>query len=231
MLAGSDCRHAGPRPRRQRAMHDSVSMPTLADEGGDRAPAQGRGYVKDYRVVPGTPYSTLVIELKFGKNRERVPTNLKRVSRPGPCVPPARTGCHVFSAGSAPAILSTSSGLLTRPPVRREGRRRRGHLLRLVAMSRVGEAAPVEVPSTVSVAISPGRVQVNGPLGELVQQVPARMRSSRRRVGSWSRARPSAARTAPCTASPVRSSRTWSRGVSTASRSTSSSRASGTGRS
>ena len=41
-------------------------------------------------------------------------------------------------------------------------------------MSRIGRQ-PIEVPSTVSVAISPGRVQVNGPLGELVQQVPVRI--------------------------------------------------------
>ena len=32
------------------------------------------------------------------------------------------------------------------------------------------------LPSEVSVAISPGRVQVNGPLGELSQQVPPRMK-------------------------------------------------------
>jgi large subunit ribosomal protein L6 len=42
-------------------------------------------------------------------------------------------------------------------------------------MSRIGRS-PIDVPTTVSVSISPGRVQVNGPLGELVQQVPARMR-------------------------------------------------------
>ena len=42
-------------------------------------------------------------------------------------------------------------------------------------MSRIGRR-PIEVPSSVSVAISPGRVQVNGPLGELTQQVPTRMR-------------------------------------------------------
>jgi large subunit ribosomal protein L6 len=41
-------------------------------------------------------------------------------------------------------------------------------------MSRIGKQ-PIEVPSTVAVAISPGRVQVNGPLGELSQQVPARI--------------------------------------------------------
>src|ERR671930_1641241 len=41
-------------------------------------------------------------------------------------------------------------------------------------MSRIGNK-PIEVPASVNVAISPGRVQVNGPLGELSQQVPARM--------------------------------------------------------
>ena len=41
-------------------------------------------------------------------------------------------------------------------------------------MSRIGRQ-PIEIPSTVAVALSPGRVQVNGPLGELSQQVPLRM--------------------------------------------------------
>jgi large subunit ribosomal protein L6 len=41
-------------------------------------------------------------------------------------------------------------------------------------VSRIGNR-PIEVPASVNVAISPGRVQVNGPLGELSQQVPARM--------------------------------------------------------
>src|SRR5919197_10741 len=41
-------------------------------------------------------------------------------------------------------------------------------------MSRIGRQ-PIPLPAGVSVAISPGRVQVNGPLGELVQAVPARI--------------------------------------------------------
>jgi large subunit ribosomal protein L6 len=41
-------------------------------------------------------------------------------------------------------------------------------------MSRIGKQ-PIELPSGVNVAISPGRVQVNGPLGELSQTVPRRM--------------------------------------------------------
>jgi large subunit ribosomal protein L6 len=42
-------------------------------------------------------------------------------------------------------------------------------------MSRIGRQ-PIELPSTVSVALSPGRVQVNGPLGELSKTVPQRMK-------------------------------------------------------
>jgi large subunit ribosomal protein L6 len=41
-------------------------------------------------------------------------------------------------------------------------------------MSRIGKQ-PIEVPTTVSVSLSPGRVIVNGPLGELSQEVPPRI--------------------------------------------------------
>jgi large subunit ribosomal protein L6 len=41
-------------------------------------------------------------------------------------------------------------------------------------MSRIGKA-PIEIPSGVNVSLSPGRVMVNGPLGELSQQIPVRM--------------------------------------------------------
>jgi large subunit ribosomal protein L6 len=46
-------------------------------------------------------------------------------------------------------------------------------------MSRIGRQ-PIPVPAGVSIAIDPGRVMVNGPLGELTQQVPARMTVERR---------------------------------------------------
>ncbi len=41
-------------------------------------------------------------------------------------------------------------------------------------MSRIGRQ-PIDLPAGVMVSISPGRVQVNGPLGELSQAVPLRM--------------------------------------------------------
>ena len=46
-------------------------------------------------------------------------------------------------------------------------------------MSRIGRK-PIEIPSSVNIGLSPGRVQVNGPLGELSQQVPTRMKVEQR---------------------------------------------------
>jgi large subunit ribosomal protein L6 len=42
-------------------------------------------------------------------------------------------------------------------------------------MSRIGKQ-PIELPASVNVSILSGRVMVNGPLGELTQDVPARMK-------------------------------------------------------
>jgi large subunit ribosomal protein L6 len=42
-------------------------------------------------------------------------------------------------------------------------------------MSRIGKQ-PIEIPDGVNVAVDPGRVTVNGPLGELTQQVPGRIK-------------------------------------------------------
>jgi large subunit ribosomal protein L6 len=42
-------------------------------------------------------------------------------------------------------------------------------------MSRIGKQ-PIEIPAGVNISLSPGRVMVNGPLGELTQNVPARMK-------------------------------------------------------
>jgi large subunit ribosomal protein L6 len=42
-------------------------------------------------------------------------------------------------------------------------------------MSRIGKQ-PIELPTSVNVSLLPGRVMVNGPLGELTQEVPTRMK-------------------------------------------------------
>jgi small subunit ribosomal protein S8 len=96
-----------------RAMHDSASMPTSRLKEEIARLLKDEGYIKDYRVVEGEPFSTLVIELKFGRNRERVITDLKRISKPGRRVYARKDRLPRVLGGLGTAILSTSTGIIT----------------------------------------------------------------------------------------------------------------------
>jgi small subunit ribosomal protein S8 len=71
------------------------------------------GYIRDFRVEKGDSFDTLVVELKFGRNRERVITDLKRVSKPGRRVYARKDRLPRVLGGMGTAILSTSTGLVT----------------------------------------------------------------------------------------------------------------------
>jgi len=96
-----------------RAMHDVVSMPTSRMKEEIARLLHEEGYIKGYRVVEAAPVDSLVIELKFGKNRERVITDLKRVSKPGRRVYAKKDRLPRVLGGLGTAILSTSTGVIT----------------------------------------------------------------------------------------------------------------------
>jgi small subunit ribosomal protein S8 len=96
-----------------RAMHDTCSMPTSRMKEEIARLLKEEGYIKDYRVVAGEPFATLVIELKFGRNRQRVLTDLKRVSKPGRRVYARKDRLPKVLGGLGTAILSTSTGVIT----------------------------------------------------------------------------------------------------------------------
>jgi len=96
-----------------RAMHDKVEMPTSRMKEEIARILKEEGYIKDYSVKKGESFDTLLIELKFGRNRERVLTDLKRVSKPGRRVYARKDRLPRVLGGLGTAILSTSSGLVT----------------------------------------------------------------------------------------------------------------------
>jgi small subunit ribosomal protein S8 len=104
-----------------KAMHDTAEMPTSRMKEEIARVLRDEGYIKDFRVVEGTPYSTLVIELKFGRNRQRVLTGLKRVSRPGRRVYARKDRLPRVLGGMGTAILSTSTGLVTARTAQQKG--------------------------------------------------------------------------------------------------------------
>jgi len=96
-----------------KAMHDRVEMPNSKMKQEIARLLKDEGYIKGYRVVEGTPFATLVIELKFGKNRRRILTDVKPVSRPGRPVYARKDRLPRVLGGLGTAILSTSTGIIT----------------------------------------------------------------------------------------------------------------------
>jgi small subunit ribosomal protein S8 len=96
-----------------RALHETASMPTSRMKEEIARLLHEEGYIKGYRVVEAEPVAQLVIELKYSKSRERVITNLKRVSTPGRRVYARKDRLPRVLGGLGTAILSTSSGVVT----------------------------------------------------------------------------------------------------------------------
>jgi small subunit ribosomal protein S8 len=96
-----------------KALHETVELPTSRMKVEIARILKEEGYIKNYHVVTGASFDTLVIELKYGRNRERIITNLKRISKPGRRVYARKDRLPRVLGGMGTAILSTSSGLVT----------------------------------------------------------------------------------------------------------------------
>jgi small subunit ribosomal protein S8 len=96
-----------------KALHETVELPTSRIKVEIARILKEEGYIKSYHVVKGASFDTLVIELKYGRNRERIITNLKRISKPGRRVYARKDRLPRVLGGMGTAILSTSSGLVT----------------------------------------------------------------------------------------------------------------------
>jgi small subunit ribosomal protein S8 len=106
-----------------RALHERAEMPTSRLKSEIARILKEEGYIQDYRVEheDDTPYDTLVVELKFGRNRERVITDLKRVSKPGRRVYAGKDRLPRVLGGMGISILSTSNGLITSRAAEEQG--------------------------------------------------------------------------------------------------------------
>ena len=103
------------------AHHESVSAPYSKFKQSIAEILKEEGYVADWRVEEAEVGQTLVIDLKFGPNRERAIAGIKRVSKPGLRVYAKSTELPKVLGGLGVAILSTSSGLLTDRQAQKKG--------------------------------------------------------------------------------------------------------------
>jgi small subunit ribosomal protein S8 len=96
-----------------RALHETTTMPTSRMKVEIARVLKDEGYIKDYRVETGEAFDTLGVELKYGRSRERVITDLRRISKPGRRVYAKNDRLPRVLGGMGTAIMSTSRGLVT----------------------------------------------------------------------------------------------------------------------
>jgi small subunit ribosomal protein S8 len=104
-----------------KAMQDTVRMPTSRMKEEIARILKEEGYIRDYHVERGESFDSLVIALKYGRSRERIITGLKRVSKPGRRVYARKDRLPRVLGGMGTAILSTSTGLVTARTAQEKG--------------------------------------------------------------------------------------------------------------
>ncbi|MGZ8708122.1 MAG: 30S ribosomal protein S8 [Gaiellaceae bacterium] len=104
-----------------KALHETAEMPTSRLKEDIARLLQEEGYIVGFERKSGESFDTLVIQLKYGPSRERIITDLKRVSKPGRRVYARKDRLPRVLGGMGTAIMSTSTGLVTSKTAEREG--------------------------------------------------------------------------------------------------------------
>lgn len=93
--------------------HASVEVPASNMKKSISAILKREGFIRDYDVIDDNKQGIIKVYLKYGKDKQRVITGLKKISKPGlrsyvssDAVPKVLNGLGI-------AILSTSDGVIT----------------------------------------------------------------------------------------------------------------------
>lgn len=96
-----------------RAGHEQVEVPASRLILEIIKILQSEGFIKSNEMVKDQAHSRVKIGLKYGPHKEKVITDLKRVSRPGLRVYSKRGDLPRVLGGLGIAIISTSKGVIT----------------------------------------------------------------------------------------------------------------------
>jgi len=101
--------------------HDKVEIPASKIKQAIVKILKDEGFIRDFELVPDNKQGILRVSLKYGPNKEKVITGVKRISRPGLRVYAKKDQLPRVLGGLGVAIVSTSRGIMTDKQARREG--------------------------------------------------------------------------------------------------------------
>jgi small subunit ribosomal protein S8 len=103
------------------AYHDQVVMPSSKIKIEIAKVLKQEGYVSGYAIEDGEVGKVLKVDLKYGPNREKTISGVRRISKPGLRVYAKKEALPRVLGGLGIAIISTSGGLLTDRAAHRAG--------------------------------------------------------------------------------------------------------------
>lgn len=101
--------------------HDKVEAPASNVKKAIAEILKQEGYIKDYETIEDGKQGTIRLYLKYGMNKQRVITGLKRISKPGLRVYAKKDQIPKVLGGLGIAIVSTSKGIMTDKQARQSG--------------------------------------------------------------------------------------------------------------
>ncbi|KGP77179.1 30S ribosomal protein S8 [Desulfosporosinus sp. Tol-M] len=101
--------------------HDKVEVPASRIKKELAELLKAEGYIKDVEYITDDKQGVIRMYLKYGPNRERVITGLKRISRPGLRIYAKKDEMPKVLGGLGIAVISTSKGIMSDKKARKEG--------------------------------------------------------------------------------------------------------------
>lgn len=102
-------------------MHEKVEIPASKTKIALAEILKNEGFIKDYEQIEDEKQGIIRVYLKYGPNREKVISGLKRISKPGLKVYCKKDEIPKVLGGLGIAIISTSKGIMTDKEARKHG--------------------------------------------------------------------------------------------------------------
>ena len=102
-------------------MHEKVEIPACKTKTALAEILKNEGFIKDYEQVEDGKQGIIRVYLKYGPNREKVISGLKRISKPGLKVYCKKDEIPKVLGGLGIAVISTSKGIMTDKEARKLG--------------------------------------------------------------------------------------------------------------
>lgn len=93
--------------------HESVDVPASNLKKAIAQILLEEGYIKNYQIIDDEKQGLIKITLKYGENKTKVISGLKRISKPGLRVYAGKDELPRVLKGLGIAIISTSQGIMT----------------------------------------------------------------------------------------------------------------------